>query len=112
MLISLKTLLTNLSSIFHSRAALQLENLALRLSFAKTPAGFKIREIARRRVTCYLDEFRRRTQLLRSTTDTRTMVLGLSVGILVKSAGIFVAFTNLLSMDADHGLMFHEAAAK
>ena len=30
MLISLKTLLTNLSSIFHSRAALQLENLALR----------------------------------------------------------------------------------
>src|SRR6516165_6742498 len=29
MLISLKTLLTNLSSIFHSRAALQLENLAL-----------------------------------------------------------------------------------
>ena len=30
MLISLKTLLTNLSSILHSRAALQLENLALR----------------------------------------------------------------------------------
>jgi putative transposase len=30
MLISLTTLLTNLSSIFHSRAALQLENLALR----------------------------------------------------------------------------------
>src|SRR5215471_31 len=30
MLISLRTLLTNLSSIFHSRAALQLENLALR----------------------------------------------------------------------------------
>jgi transposase InsO family protein len=30
MLISLKTLLTNLSSTFHSRAALQLENLALR----------------------------------------------------------------------------------
>jgi hypothetical protein len=30
MLISLTTLLTNLSSIFYSRAALQLENLALR----------------------------------------------------------------------------------
>jgi hypothetical protein len=30
MLISLTTLLTNLSSIFHSRAALQLENLDLR----------------------------------------------------------------------------------
>ena len=30
MLISLTTLFTNLSSIFHSRAALQLENLALR----------------------------------------------------------------------------------
>ena len=30
MLISLKTLLTNLSSILHSRTALQLENLALR----------------------------------------------------------------------------------
>jgi transposase InsO family protein len=30
MLISLKTLLTNLTSIFHSRAALQLENVALR----------------------------------------------------------------------------------
>ena len=30
MLISLKTLLTNLSSILHSRATLQLENLALR----------------------------------------------------------------------------------
>jgi len=30
MLISLTTLLTNLSSIFHSRAALQMENLALR----------------------------------------------------------------------------------
>jgi hypothetical protein len=30
MLISLTTLLTNLSAIFHSRAALQLENLALR----------------------------------------------------------------------------------
>src|SRR6516225_5250312 len=30
MLITLKTLLTNLSSILHSRAALQLENLALR----------------------------------------------------------------------------------
>src|SRR6202795_4272883 len=30
MLISLTTLLTNLTSIFHTRAALQLENLALR----------------------------------------------------------------------------------
>jgi len=30
MLISLTTLLANLSSIFYSRAALQLENLALR----------------------------------------------------------------------------------
>jgi hypothetical protein len=33
MLISLTTLLANLSSIFHSRAALQLENLALRSSW-------------------------------------------------------------------------------
>jgi hypothetical protein len=32
MLISLTTLLPNLSSIFHSRAAPQLENLALRVS--------------------------------------------------------------------------------
>src|SRR6516164_8516544 len=33
----------------------------------KSPASFKIRKIPQRRVTCYLDEFRRRTQLLRST---------------------------------------------
>jgi len=38
------------------------------LSFAKTPAGFKISKIPQRLVTCYLSEFRRRTQLLRSTT--------------------------------------------
>ena len=47
-----------------------LEYVALRtqgLSFAKTPAGFKISKIPKRRVTCYLDEFRRRTLLLRST---------------------------------------------
>jgi hypothetical protein len=37
------------------------------LSFAKSPAGFKITEIPQRRVTCDLDECRRRTQLLRST---------------------------------------------
>src|SRR5215472_11697994 len=41
--------------------------LAAALSFAKTPAGFKIIKIPQRRVTCYLDKFRRRTQLLRST---------------------------------------------
>ena len=34
----------------------------------KSPASFKISKIPQRRVTCYLDEFRRRTQLLRSTT--------------------------------------------
>jgi hypothetical protein len=37
------------------------------LSFAKTPAGFKISKIRQPRVTCYLDEFGRRTQLLRTT---------------------------------------------
>jgi hypothetical protein len=31
------------------------QNLAL--SFAKTPAGFKISKIRQPRVTCYLDEF-------------------------------------------------------
>ena len=37
------------------------------LFFAKTPAGFKISKIRQPRVTCYLDEFGRRTQLLRTT---------------------------------------------
>jgi hypothetical protein len=35
MLISLTTLFANLSAIFHSRNALQLENLALRLYLSK-----------------------------------------------------------------------------
>ena len=35
----------------------------------KSPASFKISKIPQRRVTCYLDEFRRRTQLLRSTVS-------------------------------------------
>jgi hypothetical protein len=39
------------------------------LSFAKTPAGFKISKIRQPRVTCYLDEFGRRTQLLRTTVQ-------------------------------------------
>jgi hypothetical protein len=39
------------------------------LSFANTPAGFKISKILQGRVTCYMDEFGRRTQLLRTTTS-------------------------------------------
>ena len=38
------------------------------MSLAKTPASFKISKIRQPRVTCYLDEFRRRTELLRITT--------------------------------------------
>src|SRR6516162_5208768 len=37
----------------------------------KSPASFKISKIPQRRVTCYLDKFRRRTQLLRSTSLLR-----------------------------------------
>src|SRR5262249_1315885 len=38
------------------------------LSLAKTSASFKISKIRQLRVTCYLDEFRRRTELLRIPT--------------------------------------------
>jgi len=39
----------------------------LSMSFAKSLVGFKISKIRKPRVTCYMDEYRRRTQLLRST---------------------------------------------
>ena len=39
------------------------------LFFAKSLTGFKISKIRQHRVTCYMDEFRRRTQLLRSTGE-------------------------------------------
>src|SRR3974377_112411 len=51
------------------------------LSFAKTSAGFKISKIRQHRVTCYLDEFRRRTQLLRSTTARFVRVASLGDGL-------------------------------
>jgi len=41
--------------------------LERKLSFAKPPVGFKISKIPQRRVTCYMHEFRPRTQILRTT---------------------------------------------
>jgi len=45
------------------------------LSFAKTPVGVRISKIPQRRVTCYLDDFRRCTQLLRTTTRFLSRIL-------------------------------------
>ena|SRR5215469_12907539 len=41
------------------------------LSFVKNLAGFKISKIRQRNVTCYMDEFRRRTQLLCTTAPCK-----------------------------------------
>jgi hypothetical protein len=56
---------TRLTAADHSRSLVP-PGTKEGLFYAKTPAGFKISKIPHRRVTCYLVEFKRRTQLSRS----------------------------------------------
>src|SRR2546421_10150989 len=89
MLISLATLLATLFSIFRSRAAVQLENLALRhqigvlrrsarerpkltsgdLSLARIKSAFEMSNIQRGLVTCYMDDISAVAEFWRRTGD-------------------------------------------
>ena len=71
---------------------------AFGVSFAKSPASFKISKIPQRRVTCYLDEFRRRTQLLRSRGFELTVSTGvLSCNALVSRMSSEKSFVTILA---------------